>query len=292
MFVKVAIGVNGLQGGRDAVVLARILAADAETTLAHVYGRGLALQLGGFAASGQPREARELLERERAAAGLDVEVVVGAERSVGRGLHELAEELEADLLVVGSCRRALLGRVLLGNDTVSSLNGAQCAVAIAPMGYVSPGGGLSSVGVGHDGSSESEQTLDARRELARRYGGNVRTLSVVSLQSIPYGAPISDNWPRVARERMDDERRRLRGLEDVEGDVTYGEVSEELAQFSETVELLMVGSRGYGPLGRLMNGSTSNYLAARSRCPLLVLPRTAIRRANAHVGEEGVEARA
>jgi len=292
MFVKVAVGVNGLQGGRDAVVLARILAADAETTLAHVYGRGLALQLGGFAASGQPREARELLERERAAAGLDVEVVVGAERPVGRGLHELAEELGADLLVIGSCRRALLGRVLLGNDTVSSLNGAPCAVAIAPMGYVSPGGGLSSVGVGHDGSSESEQTLDARRELARRYGGNVRTLSVVSLQSIPHGAAIPDNWPRVARELMDDERRRLRGLEDVEGDVTYGEVSEELAQFSESVDLLVVGSRGYGPLGRLMNGSTSNYLAARTRCPLTVLPRTAIRQAKAHVAEERVETRA
>jgi len=292
MFVKVVVGVDGLQGGRDAVALARILAADAETTLAHVCGKGLALRHGGIAHSARLREARGLLERERAAAGLDVEVVVRVEGSVGRGLHELAEELAADLLVVGSCRRALLGRVLLGNDTASSLNGAPCAIAIAPMGYASAGGGLSSVGVGYDGSAESEQALAAGRELARRYGGKVRALSVVSLQSIPHGAAIPDNWPRVARELMDDERRRLRGLEDVEGDVTYGEVSEELAQFSESVDLLVVGSRGYGPLGRLMNGSTSNYLAARTRCPLTVLPRTAIRQAKAHVAEERVETRA
>jgi hypothetical protein len=32
----------------------------------------------------------------------------------------------------------------------------------------------------------------------------------------------------------------------------------------------IVGSRSYGPVGRLFNGSTSNYLARRARCPLLV----------------------
>jgi nucleotide-binding universal stress UspA family protein len=57
--------------------------------------------------------------------------------------------------------------------------------------------------------------------------------------------------------------------------VTYGEPSEELAQFSEELDLLIVGSRSYGPVGRLFNGSTSNYLARRARCPLLVLPRSA-----------------
>jgi hypothetical protein len=41
---------------------------------------------------------------------------------------------------------------------------------------------------------------------------------------------------------------------------------------SENVDLLVVGSRGYGSLGRLMNGSTSNYLAGHVHCPLLVLP--------------------
>jgi len=293
MFVKVLVGVDGLQGGRDAVALTRILvAADSEITLAHMYGRGLMPHHGATFRSARLRESQELLERERAAAGLEAGAMPRAARSVGRGLHEVAEEVGADLLVVGSSRRALLGRVLLGSDTVSSLNGAPCAVAIAPMAYASTAARLSSIGVGYDGSPESEQGLDAGRELARRYGAKVQVLSVVSLQSIPYGEPITDNWPQVARELMDDELRRLRGLEDVEGEVNYGEPGEELAQFSETVDLLVVGSRGYGPLGRLMNGSTSNYLATRTKCPLLVLPRSAGHETKTGRRGEGAEGRA
>jgi hypothetical protein len=48
----------------------------------------------------------------------------------------------------------------------------------------------------------------------------VKALSVVSLQSIAYGEPIPDDWPDVAKQLMDDELRRLRGLEGVEGDIT------------------------------------------------------------------------
>jgi nucleotide-binding universal stress UspA family protein len=38
---------------------------------------------------------------------------------------------------------------------------------------------------------------------------------------------------------------------------------------------LLVGSRGYGPVKRLMLGSTSDYLQRHARCSLLVLPRVA-----------------
>src|SRR4051812_36420162 len=55
--------------------------------------------------------------------------------SVGRGLHELCEVIGADLLVVGSSHRGLLGRVLIGDDTSAALNGAPCAIAIAPSNY-------------------------------------------------------------------------------------------------------------------------------------------------------------
>jgi hypothetical protein len=37
---------------------------------------------------------------------------------------------------------------------------------------------------------------------------------------------------------------------------------------------LVVGSRGYGPVGRLIHGSTSQQLARTARCPLLVLARS------------------
>lgn len=41
-------------------------------------------------------------------------------------------------------------------------------------------------------------------------------------------------------------------------------------------DLLVVGSRGYGPAQRLFHGSISSYLVRHVACPLLVLPRCAI----------------
>ena len=141
------------------------------------------------------------------------------------------------------------------------------------MGYAARPHEISSIGVGYDGSPESERALAAARELARQHGSRINVRSVVPLQSVPYGEPIPENWPDLAKQLMDDELRGLRGLEGVEREVSYGEPSEELAQFSEDLDVLIVGSRSYGPLGRLVHGSVSNYLAERARCPLVVLPR-------------------
>ena len=66
---------------------------------------------------------------------------------------------------------------------------------------------------------------------------------------------------------------RLRSLGGVDGRVAVGVPGEELAAFGEELDLLVVGSRGYGPLRRLILGSTSQHLAHSGRCPLLVLPR-------------------
>ena len=275
MFEKVAVGVDGRQGGRDAIALAEELAApDAAITLAHVYGGG---SMGGRAAAlAMPLEveaSERLLAREQTDAALQADTVLVYESSVGRGLHELAEQRAADLLVVGSCHRGPLGRAFLGGDTSRALNGAPCAVAIAPTGYTATSHRPSTLGIGYDGSPESEQALFAARELAVRAGSTMKVLSVVALQSIPYGEPVPQNWPDVVKELIDDEQRRLQGLAGIEAVVGYGDPGEELAAFSAGLDLLIVGSRGYGPVGRLFNGSTSNHLARRARCPLLVLRR-------------------
>lgn len=203
------------------------------------------------------------------------------EPTVGCAMHLAAERMQADLLVVGSSRRGWLGRAFVGDDPRAALNGSPCAVAIAPGGYADSPAQISRIGVGYDGSPESEQALANARELAARNGSTITALAVISLQSIPYGEPIPDNWPEVAKQLVSEERRRLHGFADIDGDATYGEPSDELAAFSEDVNLLIVGSRSYGPIGRLFNGSTSNYLAKRAGCPLLVLPRNSVNGAEA-----------
>lgn len=56
-------------------------------------------------------------------------------------------------------------------------------------------------------------------------------------------------------------------------EVTDGDPADELAMMAEHLDLLVLGSRAYGPPGRLLSGSTSIQLARRAPCPLLVVPR-------------------
>lgn len=54
--------------------------------------------------------------------------------SVGHRRHEAAERCGADVLVIGSTRRGLLGRALTTDEARAAPNGAPCAVAIAATG--------------------------------------------------------------------------------------------------------------------------------------------------------------
>ena len=138
MFNNVIVGIDDDEGGRDAIALAKLLAAGGgRLTLAQVYPGDSAVSRRSSPdyEAAQHERIRALLEARRAEAGVDAELRWYGSPSVGRGLHELAEPAGADLLVIGSSRRGLLGRVLIGDDTRAALNGAPCAVAIAPAGY-------------------------------------------------------------------------------------------------------------------------------------------------------------
>ena len=144
-------------------------------------------------------------------------------------------------------------------------------VAIAPAGHEHEASRLAAVGVGEDGSAESTLALRAALELGKRFGAAVRAISVVALQSVASDEPTPADWTDATQRRLREENARLNSIIGVGGEAVYGEPSDELARLSENVDLLVVGSRGYGSLGRLMNGSTSNYLAGHVHCPLLVL---------------------
>ncbi len=266
MFDNVLVGVDGSANGRDAIALAaRLAGTQGKLTLAHVHRGEIAEEL---------RDSHELLERERANAGVQAELVSVVASTPGRGLHEQAEQLHSDLLVVGSCSRGALGRAMLGNDTRAALNGAACAVAVAPVGYAAHAAPFTTVGVAYNGSPESVAALAAAREIAAATQARIRALEVVSVPSIAYTGIVPAALGESIDALLDQARTRMAELADVEGSAVYGLAGEELAKLGEDVDLLVVGSRGYGPVRRLVLGSTSDYLQSHARCPLLVLPRT------------------
>src|SRR5262245_48586589 len=164
MFEKVLAGVDGRPNGRDAIALAsRLSNPGGKLVLAHVeVVLPGPLHVSNPAAGGaESEDALALLQRERDAAEVGAELISLRSSSAGRGLHQCAEQQDADLLVVGSHSRGLFGRVMLGDDTRASLNGAPCAVAIASRGYGELPKPFAIVGVGYDGSPESEMALAA-----------------------------------------------------------------------------------------------------------------------------------
>jgi nucleotide-binding universal stress UspA family protein len=275
MFDTVLVGVDGRPGGRDAIALAVQLAAPgARIILANVHSDGGAVGYGASQSIAQARaRAEQVLSAESARLQRDAETVVIASGSPGRALHELAEHETVDLLVVGSCHRSALGRVLLGDDTLAALDRAPCAIAIAPCGYAIADHPLRTIGVGYDGSVESELALDAARELRRHTAATIRARAVVALQSVPVGGPVPRDWTTETERMVAAERARLQAVDDVEGEVVYGDPAAELAALAYETDLIVVGSRGRGPVGRLLEGSISVYLARHITAPLLVLPR-------------------
>lgn len=215
-----------------------------------------------------------MLTAERAGAGIEAKVLTLHGSSVAQALHQLAASRHYDLLVVGSCHRGALARRLAGDHAVESLRGAPCAVAIAPSGY-GPPSQLARIGVGRDGSPESVQALEAASAIAARTGATIESILVLPMQSVPYGQPIEHRWSEVAKQLTAEDLARLGGADDLDGQVIYGSPGEKLARFSDEVDLLIVGSRSCGPVGRLFTGSTSDYLACHASCPLLVFPRSA-----------------
>jgi nucleotide-binding universal stress UspA family protein len=277
MFKQIVVGADEHESTRDAIALAKtLLARDGEITLAHVLaqdGHGYRGPSAAYEAAGWA-SAAELLEKVRDQAGVEAHLRWQVAGSVGRGLHELCEVTGADLLAVGSSRRGLLGRVLLGDDTQAALGGAPCAIAIAPTCYSREPVAMREIGVGYNGTPESEHALELARRIAAGTGARLSAFEVVSLSTSRFEARLfrlSDAIDTLVKEA----RERLTALAGVEAHAAYGDAAEELALYSASLDLLVVGSRGYGPLGRLMHGSTSRKLTRMARCPLLVLPRSA-----------------
>ena len=98
--------------------------------------------------------------------------------SPARGLTELAESEDADLLVTGSSRHAEPGRIRPQRTAGRLLQGAPCAVAIAPGGLRSEAADPP-LGIAYDGSPEADAALHAGYDIASRTGAAVTLMFAI-----------------------------------------------------------------------------------------------------------------
>jgi nucleotide-binding universal stress UspA family protein len=107
----------------------------------------------------------------------------------------------------------------------------------------------------------------------RAHHAAVRVVAVAPREGIPPTSVAPTDWTTETLDAMQIEPSRLAGIPGATSEVVFGDLVEELTRFSESVDLLAIGSRSHGPLGRLIDGNVSHALLRRSHCPLLVLPR-------------------
>jgi nucleotide-binding universal stress UspA family protein len=283
MFSTIVVGVDAREGGRDALALAARLARTfgADLVAVHAYPYEYYVSRGGnveFEAM-MRGAAQETLDAELERAGVTAAGEAIPDGSPGRALQRVALRRGADLIVVGSAHRGRVGRVLAGDVCAGTLHGAPCPVLVAPRGYAERGGELQTIGVGFDGSPESRAALELAHEIAKTAGACLRVIDVVGPTEPggPFPAYRPD-WTEHARIRREEAQERLAGvlaeLGDIAtGDVAFGDPARELAFEGNHLDLLVVGSRGYGPIRRLMLGSTSTKLVHEAPCPVMVLAR-------------------
>jgi nucleotide-binding universal stress UspA family protein len=209
-----------------------------------------------------------------------IDVGLAVALSPARGLHEIAEDSSALMMVIGSSSRGYVGRVSPGAVTDRLLHGAPCAVAVAPSGMTleSAGDPVRRVGCAYVDASDGHAALETAAAVAAKAGAHLR-LFVVMRPSDEY-LTVTPVKPRFDYEkaRRDDAEATLRhGLDaagaSATGEVLDGDPPAALAAASSDLELLVCGSRGFGPLRTLLLGGTSHALVRRAGCPVLVVPR-------------------
>ena len=241
-------------------------------------------------------QAEEMLARARRilSDGVYADYRVVAATSAARGLHELAEAERADAVVVGSAHRGPLGRTFPGPTGERLLHGSAVPVAVAPRGLREhPRADLRTIAVAYLDTPEGHAALEAAAGLAAACGARLRLLTVVAPPAEVLAPIIGRDAEQafvsrlreLARRSLDDALAGLPAGVDAAAEVGEGDVVDALATLDRRdADLVVCGSRGYGPVRRVLLGGVSSRLLRRAACPLLVVPRRAER------GEQAADA--
>jgi nucleotide-binding universal stress UspA family protein len=277
--MRVLLGYDGSEGAQDAVALARLFCRDGDAALlVNVLPDGGPLPVPyRLSAHSESEEGERTFDDARTELqGVEVETRTYTGGSPAFVLSDLAEEEEVDLVVVGSPHRGAFGRALIGSVAEGLLHGATIPTVAAPRGYAqNDHSSFNVIGVAYNGSSESERALAYAQVLAVQSGATIRVLSVEETIAVTPGVVGYTPPPPIDSNELIDEA--LQALDDElkgEGRRLSGPIAAALAEAcEEDIDILIAGSRGYGPAGRVFLGSVSTQLIHKAPCPVLVVPR-------------------
>ena len=179
---------------------------------------------------------------------------------------------DAELIVMGTAGRGLLARGVLGSVSSTVVRHANCPVAVIhDEDLPDP---QAPVLVGIDGSPVSESATDIAFDEASRRGVDLVALHAWS--DIAVSDFHEHDWSALEGEAQRSLAESLAGWQERYPDVTvHREVvrdhpARQIAERSESAQLVVVGSHGRGGLTGVLLGSVSNTVLHSVRIPVIV----------------------
>lgn len=286
---SVVVGFDSSDSARDALTLgARFATAIGGTVLVAAVHPASPAGAGHVDAewlAAMREDAQDRLDRARAMLGdeIDADFRLVASGSAAHGLDDLAESMDATAIVVGSAKDGPLRRLLAGSTAERLLHGASVPVAVVPRG-LRPGlaDSVSVIGCAFIDTPDGHEALRVAADLAEQAHARLRVLTVVG-QSREFALFGGREQREIAEGSRSDYQaavdKAVEGLTQrvsASAELLTGEVGEALAALDDRdVDLLVCGSRGYGPLRRVLLGGTSSRLVHHAATAVMVAPRSA-----------------
>lgn len=215
----------------------------------------------------------------------DVEVVFHkvAHRSVSGGLMDVVDELDADVLVLGSAATGQLGQVVIGSTADRLLHSSPVAVAICPRGYRGCDSGcLSRITVGYPGARDATHVVKRVAALTDDLDVPLRVVTFAVRGRTMYppevGLHAEDSilaeWVASAREALAELKTDGVVAEDVTLEVVSGNGWDEALDAVAWLdgEILALGTSPGRGIASVFLGSRGTKIIRHSPVPVLVLP--------------------
>lgn len=285
---NVVVGYEGEPTGRDVLEFATrwAKAGGDQITVVTVYEGAAPLGVqrvdAEWVAYGRER-ADQLLDEARSHLGAEVKATFTrvASTSAAHGLHDILEDTENDtpLVVLGSRHTRGLRRTYPGNTAERLLDGSPVPVTVVPWGYSeSEIQALSRVAVAFVDTPDGHVALDHGARIAAHLGAELEVLSVVPdtrvVPSLGDVARFGQEQRSAYQESLDAALAGLPAGLTASGRLLDGPVVDALADIRPgEADVLVCGSRGYGPVRRVLLGGVSARVVRHARIPVIMVPR-------------------
>ncbi len=283
---RIAAAVDSHPEGHDAAVLASAIARGVagDLILASIEP-ALPLVLPGADWRRMRRETEMMLRQMRETFAPASRLVIDSDLSGARGLRRVLSQEHRQLVICGSSHGGEAGTASIGHTTRQLVQDGHYALALAERGLSGHGElAIRRVGVGYDGGPEGRHALAWAAAIAEGCGAPLSVRGVIDDHIPALGWPSLwiDSFRECWNEVMDEEVQALRTSIDaaaaglsvpVTATVDRDVPAASLLDLAATTDLLVIGSRRWGPMARLILGGTGETLVHGAPCSLLIVPR-------------------